>query len=510
MSDTQGLTLFTDWYSVWPGNVGFKEDGLSELVDVPWGVRLAVQPAVTTDPVLQSNRPWESRLGYPCVVRDGASWKMWYLVTAVERDTRTREVKRDTDFDPMAGKFEGAKKQDFVCYAESDDGFTWRKPELGLHEFASSTANNIVLALGKRRFESVFRDRDGGYRMLIHGDPIPGGNTAWKAMRSLSSSDGLHWTPDEEPVLDMHCDTQNVAFYDKQLQQYVCYVRYTRGWRRSVARTAGPEFRHLPHPEIVFEPDSQDDPSLDIYTPAYSRHPDYRAATRRDTFDRMGRDEGIERHHDARDMHFLFPAMYHRNRDVLDIHLATSRDGRAWSRPERKPIIPLGPQGSGAGNTLYAAPGIHVLEPGRWGVIYSASDALHNTAFTDPDSQRDSTYRWATWQENRLVALQADAEGACTVTLCARAARELRFNYQAEAGGSIRVELITRQGLWPPTGPTPVAGYTFAECDPLTGDSLAQPVTWNGIGALPDGDEDDHTVLRLRLTRAKLFAIAWA
>ncbi len=509
MSDMQGLTLFTDWYSVWPGNIGFDTKGLGRLVDAPRGVRLAVQPAETTAPVLRADRRWESQLAWPCVVRDGATLKMWYMVTAVERNARTGQVEKDTNFDPMAGEFEGAKIQNFVCYAESDDGLAWRKPELGLHPFAGSSANNIVLPCGEDGFDSVFRDRDGGYRMLVHGAPMPGGHSIWKAMRSLTSPDGLRWTPDEEPALDMYCDTQNVGFYDERLGQYVCYVRYARGSRRAVGRTAGPAFHNLPHPEIVFEPDSQDGPSLDIYTPAYSRHPDYLAAGRRETFDRMGRDEGVQRHHDARDMHFLFPAMYHRDRDVLDIQLAVSRDGRHWSRPERTPIIPLGPQGSGAAGSLYAAPGIHIIEPDRWGVLYAASDELHNTAFTNPDNRDDATYRWATWKANRLVALQADADGACTVTLRGRATRELRFNYQTELGGSIRVELITQQGLWPPTGPIPIAGYTFADSDPLTGDNLDQPVTWNGSASLPDGDEETDTVLRLHLTRAKLFAIAW-
>ncbi len=509
MSQMQGLTLFTDWYSVWPGNIGFDKNELGRLVDAPRGVRLAVQSAETTDPVLLADRPWESQLGWSCVVRDGTKLKMWYMVTAIARDARTGQVEKDMNFDPMAGQFEGAKKQNFICYSESDDGFTWRKPELGLHAFDGSTANNIVLPCGEDGFDSVFRDRDGGYRMLFHGDPIPGGNSSWKAMRSLTSPDGLRWMQAAEPVLDMYCDTQNVGFYDERRRQYVCYVRYARGSRRAVGLTAGTDFHHLPHPQIVFEPDPEDGPSVDIYTPAYSRHPDYLAAASSATFDRMGRDEGVQRHHDARDMHFLFPAIYHRDRDVLDIHLAVSRDGRQWARPDRAPIIPLGPDGAGAAGALYAAPGIHVLAPGRWGVLYSASDELHNTAFSNPDSLSDATYRWATWKENRLVALQADAEGACTVKLGGRAMRELRFNYKTETGGSIRAELVTQKGLWPPTGPQPIAGHTFEDCDPLTGDSLAQPVTWKGRAALPGGDKDTETVLRLHLTRAKLFALEW-
>ena len=36
-----------------------------------------------------------------------------------------------------------------ICYAESDDAVHWRKPELGLHDFRGSKANNIVMVGGK-------------------------------------------------------------------------------------------------------------------------------------------------------------------------------------------------------------------------------------------------------------------------------------------------------------------------------------------------------------------------
>ena len=50
-----------------------------------------------------------------------------------------------------------------LCYAESEDGLTWRKPELGLQEWNGSRANNIVLGrelAGPRGLmgAAVFRD----------------------------------------------------------------------------------------------------------------------------------------------------------------------------------------------------------------------------------------------------------------------------------------------------------------------------------------------------------------
>jgi len=83
------------------------------------------------------------------------------------------------------------------------------------------------------------------------------------------------------------------------------------------------------------------------------------------------------------------------------------------------------------------------------------------------------------------------------------------MNYRTAPGGWIRVELITKAGLWPPTGPTPKQGYTFDECDLLKGDALSQTVTWNGKNQLPSSEEEPYTVIRLHMMRAEVFAIEW-
>ena len=66
--------------------------------------------------------------GYHSVFQDGGRYrihKAWQL------DVSTGKMR--TDAHPL-----------FLCYAESNDGIEWRKPELGLHEFQGSKANNIV------------------------------------------------------------------------------------------------------------------------------------------------------------------------------------------------------------------------------------------------------------------------------------------------------------------------------------------------------------------------------
>ncbi len=506
-TSNSNLTLFIDSYSIWPGNVGFDNARNGQLIDAPRGVELSVQEADVSEPVLTSNGPWEDCLGYASVLPCKSGFKMWYHTTAIVQAQDTNESSGDTEFDPMAGEFDSVRKEHFVCYAESDDGYTWHKPELGIHEFEGSTDNNILFPC--EHFDSVFIDHEGQYRMLFHGEPIPGGNAQWETMRSMISDDGIHWTLCEEPVTDFHADTQNVGFYDELLDKYVCYVRYGRGQRRATAMTEDSKFHDMPHPRMVLQTDPTDPLTMDIYTNAYSRHPEYKHANHPEKITHGMGKRPICSRHDARDTHFMFPAMYHRERDVLDVQLAVSRDGHYWKRPERKPVIPLGATGNDDESTLYAFPGLHVLESGRWGVMFSASSRLHNTAFTHPNQKDDTTYHWATWRENRLVALEAQAEGMCTVRLSGRATEYLHMNYRTDPGGWIRAELVTNDGLWPPTGPSLRDGYTFEECDLLNGDAISETVTWNGKSQLPPGDDQEHTVIRLHMMRAKIFAIEW-
>ena len=58
----------------------------------------------------------------PCCTTEGR-YRLWYGVQRLDDITRS-----------------------YVCYAESDDGFTWQRPELGLCEYEGSTRNNIICA----------------------------------------------------------------------------------------------------------------------------------------------------------------------------------------------------------------------------------------------------------------------------------------------------------------------------------------------------------------------------
>lgn len=108
------------------------------------------------------------------------------------------------------------------CYAESADGLTWEKPDLGLVEYKGSRANNILLEYSKLAF--VFVDPHGApgqrFKMVTTGmdgiQPLTGARVG-------TSADGLRWSMAGENCSNIRGDTQKVAFRDGRIGRFVVY-----------------------------------------------------------------------------------------------------------------------------------------------------------------------------------------------------------------------------------------------------------------------------------------------
>jgi hypothetical protein len=488
---------FLDWYDIWPGQAGRDEHGRSWLEAPPQGVRLRVQPARMSDIFFQPECPWEGGgLGPKVILFDEGRYRMWYGVAATP------------DF-----------HENFVCYAESDDGFDWMRPELGIYEFHGSMRNNIVCDQNTFTLNAVFVDpsapaaerykainpdsqyylrgalapntgqtkleiRETRRRMELEGHTpaeIDAAADIRRTVRGAVSPDGLHWSVLDEPLLDVGktmLDTQNIAAYDEDAGEYVAYLRGHVGRRRCVRRTGGKDFGDWHETRMVMMLDPQDEPDEDIYTSVYCRCP---GSGRR----------------------LMFPSIFHRLAATLDVHLATSRDGWNWSRPERKPII-----GCEIGDEVYgcvfARPNLLVLGD-TWGLPCFCIDQRHDTWGAGPYTQRD--YRWALWKPDRLVALEATAEGQFTTINRVCEGEKMSLNFQTRIGGWVKVALVHPPST-PPTPVTELEGFGMADCDPLEGDEVSKGVTWNGSGDLSSLNGQDICV-HIRMSRAKLFSMAF-
>ena len=503
MSELRPKTLAAlDWHGIWPGYVNYDEEGHYFPQDLPTGIRIAVQEAECTDPVMEPQKRWEAKtIHYPCVIREGDRYRMWYCSFADPEDPWVK-----------AGNVPG-KVPGLWCYAESTDGFNWERPELGLVEYDGSRANNILFVCDEvgssYGYMNLMRDPTGPdeerYKAIgitghfwVDGQPASraevmelrakreaagdageiGANiTSQVVVTAGVSANGLRWTHLREPILKppFLLDTQNILTWDTSIDRYVIYLRSGRERRRAVSRYEAEDFRGpWTNHQMVLTAEPDDPPDWDIYAPCYCRHP-----------------------HGG---HLMFFSPFRRASDLVDVYLSTSHDGQLWYRPERKPIIPA----SDRYGSLYPTPHLVELSDDRWGLLTLACPHPHNQ-----DSEESHHFIWATWKRDRLVAWETDdwAEFALSEQECA--GQQLRLNFKTFLPGAfVQVEIV--DGSLPNRSSAervpPLAGYSFADCDPLSGDHLDRVVSWKGKSDLA-ALRGKKIHLRFRMARTRLFAL---
>jgi hypothetical protein len=99
-------------------------------------------------------------------------------------------------------------------YAISEDGITWIKPKLGLHEYNGNTDNNICLrAWGPVLKDAAEPDPARRYKIFLKGP------TRAEPVRVAYSPDGIHWTEGARidlPVWEGRFPDQVALFRDEQ------------------------------------------------------------------------------------------------------------------------------------------------------------------------------------------------------------------------------------------------------------------------------------------------------
>jgi hypothetical protein len=163
------------------------------------------QPEITQEPVVRGDNPVDrSGMGYQTVLKENGIYRMWYQA-----------------FPEDLGVEDGSS----IGYAESDDGITWRKPDLklGLSENLCDLKLHSPSVFIDPDSSSSHRYRAVGYGRQEHvggpeGSPIHGFYTA-------HSSDGLHWEVDQ---LNPQWDSADVisAVYHPGRQQGVIAVKF--------------------------------------------------------------------------------------------------------------------------------------------------------------------------------------------------------------------------------------------------------------------------------------------
>lgn len=442
------------------------------LVDQMNSTRFRSHPPVPAETVLKFDRPWEGVFcGYVTVMKDTDRYRMYYRGL------------------PEAGGDNSDLES--TCYAESEDGINWTKPDLGLYDFDGNRQNNIVLrghSPASHNF-SPFLDANPDAQPHQRFKALGGGP---KGLVAFVSGDGLKWSPlQEAPVFTKGIfDSQNVSFWSSAEQQYLCYFRtWTEtGYAgyRTISRTTSKDFVTWTDPVPMSFGDT---PYEHLYTnqthPYFNAPHLYVGVAARFMPGRQVISESEAKELKVNPKYFG---------DVSDAILLTSRGGTSYDRTFMESFLRPG-QGlqNWVSRTNYPALGIVPTGEGQMSMYVQrnygqpTASLQRLTMRTDGFASINAPYSGGYMQTNPILVPSIGREVKLTI------------NCATSAAGSIRVELTDATG-------DPIAGFTANDSDEIIGDRINKVVTWKGNANL---SELSSKPIRMRFVMkdADLFAI---
>ena len=376
-----------------------------------------------------------------------------------------------------------------VCYAESSDGLSWSKPELGLQSWDASTRNNIVLKIACQG--------------TVLKDPRPGTAdgerykfVAWCMNRGFyvfTSADAKRWKRNETIALPFDPDGSTEVFWDDQAGVY-------RGYFRALGAGKGPDMPHYravvrtevrdllqpwpfkPSPKPVWHCFESPKPSGGEFPIIECGGEVYRMKAVKYPW--------------APDVYLAFPWRYKLAENLRPgSFIMVSRDGERWTRYETPYYFESG--WALDGRTVLEA----LMEQGmvrrgdkiwQFGTVRFTEHAGALYGGVEHEGGVHDRFLRLTQRLDGFVSLDGGPDGGVAVTkpLTFQGTR-LTLNFAAK--GSLKVGLLDESGKTIP-------GFESAE---LKGDAVSQDVRWTSdLSAL----EGKTVRLRFELRDAKLFA----
>ena len=411
-----------------------------ELLDrLSQGARRKLNRPTPREVVFVSDRSWEGNiLFHVTIFRDEDRYRMYY---------------RGQHFDEAKRKVSEHK---VICYAESDDAVRWQRPELGIHEFNGSTANNIILdcksGAARNGAFAVFKDEnprcppESKYKALaLHRE---NGN----GLYAFHSKDAIHWSlmHDRPVITEGAFDSHNLAFWDGERGEYRDYHRYFSAGIRDILTATSTNFVEWTEPEPLKYPGA---PSEHLYTNSiipYARAPHICVGFPKRLI--PGR----------------APLKPHPNPGVSDGVFMSSRDRVEFSRWSEAFIRP-GPQtDSWVNRNVFTA----------WGIIETASSiqgAPNELSIYTTEgyySGASTRLRRNTLRIDGFVSIDAPLTGGEVLTKpIVFKGDNLVLNFDTSAVGSVRVEIQDPAGK-------PLSGRALGDCPEIYGDFIEHVVRW--------------------------------
>ncbi|NLU21483.1 MAG: LamG domain-containing protein [Phycisphaerae bacterium] len=426
------------------------------------------------NPLMVVDRPWEAHVVCPMTVmadESGTGFRMYYYCWSEDKNKKIKI---------------------YMCYATSQDGLKWEKPNLGQFEWeGDGTKNNNILhnAPAHVMFTPWEQDPNKRYQGVGGG----GGYHAY------SSPDGIHWKKQSDQVIVSGGDTSHF-YWDPHTRRFRCTVKGGANGkvggdvsgmrRRMVGFSETTDITRFPPLRMIMAPDDYDDlwckpdtvqrthfyacPVLPYETMYVGFLQIYRAAE----------PEGF----------FHGP---------LWLELVSSRDGIHWQRAEvdtrirniyalhetsRPPVLNIGKYRE-FDDGMVIAPTPVMVGDELW-LYYAGYEELHDLL------PYKAGIGLAKLRKDGFVSLDNDElPGEVVTKRFENVSGPLQVNYDSR-GGVIRVELLDADGRV-------MEGYERGACEPLTGNQVRGVVSWKTKKELPAG----ATVrFRFVMDHARLFS----
>jgi len=369
-----------------------------------------------------------------------------------------------------------------LMYAESDDGSNWTRPDLR----DRVTHVPRVEAEGPNMVYSVGGHLDG---LPVFWDPVDaGGHGHLRYLFSedgrqgmAASRDGIAWHEVEGVEVARHpLDSPITAYYNHYRQSYIMPRRLFAGDRR-IALFETRDWQTFSHPELALWPTHFDPPMLQFYGMPVQRYEHLYIGLLWRLFCRPSGD---------------FSSVKGRGGKV-DCSLAYSLDGKHFQRATHDAFIPCTEPGEHGGGSVYTGCFAVDEEAGLIRFYSGGSKAEH---FID-QTLNDAALMLHTLRLDGFFRYESGALKGSVMTRRIRFTGDddLRINARAPHG-----QVLVR--VLEPGGKS-VAGFDFADCEPLVGDEVAWVPKWKSGKRIADLPREGFYHIEVQLWCGELYAI---
>lgn len=376
-----------------------------------------------------------------------------------------------------------------LCYAESKDGLTWERKDLGIVKGTNRVLTDTLVDSWSVFPDYAAADPYANWRLMVS---VAGGVTD---NRLYTSPDGIAWTHIGNAG---QSGDRTTMFYDPFRGKWVFSLRgggpgkggrnrsywasetfggETCLWNFPAGKLSRRLHSDLPRPKPWLATDERDlpDPSVGGNTPQlYNMDAVAYESILVGLFEILHPFKGGNGTCAAAGMP-----------KITDLHFAYSRDGWTFDRPDRTAAIAASRWGSGKWDTGYLSPmgGICVIKGERLWFYYTAmrGDATETTPYS-----KDREIGWrrngmhfnasigvATLRRDGFVGLVADGRGEVTTKPVTFSGKHLFVNAECRFG-SLAAEVLDEHGNVLP-------GFAAADCLPLARtDSTKAEIAWKG------------------------------